>query len=360
MNPLVLLIDDQEDLLRPIKESLTTLLAAKNVTIETWVPTGSNGGEDPETILNSYLSKNLVLVITDFDLTKQGMLGFQGSAVQSWCQRHLIPVGDFSRGRSIDLPKEPDLFEIRVPIDTNSAAANYIAGVYQGFFAIKEEVRGRNEALRSLSSLTAEILKRPDIEPELSLYFTRLISSNSMLRERMLSYSQKGGNDSVESLLSYVIGHVLLNLVISFPGPILDQNVLAAYIGTTPSGADSFISAVELPRYDGPFSSLEPLFWRTEVDRILDAANLDGNALDQALYNRSVACVVSGLVLPVHGCRREGCEGRRGGFWCPFTRRAVCFRGDCSQASSAWIPDGADLCRVEVEFFEELVPLLGR
>lgn len=50
-----------------------------------------------------------------------------------------------------------------------------------------------------------------------------------------------------------------------------------------------------------------------------------------------------------HVCPRDGCGGRRGGFLCPFTFRTVCTRIDCSIAASGWIPQGAQLSRVERE-----------
>ena len=78
-----------------------------------------------------------VFVVTDFDLTKGGMRGFQGPAVQNWCQRRIVPVADFSRRRSNPLTKEPDLFQIRIPLASDEVAVAYIEAVFAGFRDIR-------------------------------------------------------------------------------------------------------------------------------------------------------------------------------------------------------------------------------
>jgi len=73
--------------------------------------------------------------------------------------------------------------------------------------------------------------------------------------------------------------------------------------------------------------------------------------------NRAALEKQLGAVLPRHGCTR--CQGQNGGFYCPFTKRAVCLRSDCSVGSNGWIPPGARLCRIEKDYFDEWSPLLG-
>ena len=359
--PLILLIDDDENLLPPIHQGLQAHLRDQSVIVEAWVPR-RNDKIGPEEKLDEYRDRNLVLVITDFDLSKNGMLGFQGPAVQNWCHRNFIPVGDFSRGKIDDLPKEPDLFDIRIPIDHDSHAIETIAAIFTAFQDIRSAIRKRNEDTKSLPSLTAELLGKPELEPDLSLYFTRLVTSNTAVRQRLQQIAEEhiDQTQQANALITYIIAHVLSNLIIAFPGPILGREVIAAYLGTTMEGADKFIAAAALPRYDGPFSKLEDFYWRSDVDAALEGASLADSADDPLLYGRDSANEIVGEALPPHGCTRTGCYGLRGGFWCPFQRRPVCLNSDCSRATSAWLPDGADMCRVEAEFFDELGPLLGR
>lgn len=110
--------------------------------------------------------------------------------------------------------------------------------------------------------------------------------------------------------------------------------------------------------YTGPFSSEGEHFLRAMVERRIDelADNLEVAPAEPAEYTRAVvAHALGGEVVP-HGCTR--CGGTRGGLWCPFTRRAVCNLEECSVVSSEWIPRGANLSRVERDYFGEWSPLL--
>ena len=362
-NPLILLIDDVDRYLEPLLMTLKEAVPEDVANVEGWMPKGDDG--DPEDVLNKYFENGLMFVVTDFDLTKKGMLGFQGPSVQHWCQRKLIPVGDFSRARTKDLPKEPSLFQFRVPLGGDREASLYIASVFTGFRDIRSWLNN-NKVEESLSNTMARMLDRASLEPELSLYFSRLFTSNTAIRDYLLV--KRDGDEVLSAMLdvvAYVIGHVLLNLVMAFPGPILTCKVLAAYLSTTEEEALLFVENAEVKRYGGPFWETQPMFWKNEVDdALLDAAGeeiAEDVASDLAEFNRWALAKVLGRDPTRHDCRREGvnCDGRYGGYWCPLTGRTVCLREECSISSKAWIPDGADLCRVEADYFQEYAPLLG-
>ena len=364
VKPRILLIDDDKELIDGLHDELKSALGGEPVEIVTWVP--EETAEDPDQLLAHYAPKGTVMVVTDYDLTRNGMRGFQGSAVQSWCQRRLVPVGDFSRGQPPRLPKEPNLFGMNIPVGSSSAAGAYVAAVYYGFTSIRTAVAAVDQDIRSISAITADILRRSSCEPHLSLYFSRLASSNTAIRDHLLqqhaSNPVDSGREAMLDVLAYVIGHVLLNLILAFPGPILSRKVLAAYLAVPEQEVNDVVKIAKISAYDGPFAKIQPFVWREDVDKALDDIVSDSNNEppdDTERYNR----FASGLVLnrkPLkHGCSRDECRGERGGYWCPFTKRPVCLRDDCSKASTAWIPDGADLCRAEADFFEEFAPLLG-
>jgi hypothetical protein len=160
------------------------------------------------------------------------------------------------------------------------------------------------------------------------------------------------------SLLTFILGHVLVNAVLEFPGPILSRATLAAYCAVSENMSVSLAQLFDEAAYNGPFSVPGGHFQRRLVDWKIDslAGEFDGEAVEPDQYTRAVVERALGSVEP-HGCSR--CGGTRGGYWCPFTRRAVCNRSDCSVANNTWIPRGATLCRVEHDYFEELAPLLG-
>ena len=358
----ILLIDDELREIEGLEKELHEVLEGDQVDIATWIP---RAGDNPDEVLLSKISPETILVITDYDLTKEGLLGFQGTNVRSLCQQKLIPVGDFSRGKPESLPNEPDLFSMRVPVSSPEHAAQYIAGVYQGFSEIRCKANDLPPGTSSISAAAAWILGRPELEPGLSLYFSRLATSNPWLRERLQSSAtsqEENRQQTMIKLLSYMVGHVIQNLVLAFPGPLINVSVLAAYLAVSETDAREFAGEAELAAYTGPFCALGPYYWRSDVDAIVDRAIelMNGDLPDEeSELNRFVVERVINHPLGAHNCDRDGCNGMRGGFWCPFSKRPVCSLNECSEASTAWIPDGADLCRVEKDFFDEFAPLLG-
>jgi hypothetical protein len=161
-------------------------------------------------------------------------------------------------------------------------------------------------------------------------------------------------------LLAYVIGHILLNAILKYPGPILSEEALCAYLAVAQDQIDVVAKIFGPARYSGPFSEMRRYYWHESVNQILDDLT---TALDDQEFetfgelNREAVERNLGRKLNRHGCSR--CIGQNGGFYCPFTRRPVCTRSDCSVGASSWIPQGAQLCRIEREFYDEWAPLLG-
>jgi hypothetical protein len=188
-------------------------------------------------------------------------------------------------------------------------------------------------------------------------------SANSSLVERLRSYAlpEKVPTSADKAqLLAYVLGHVLLNAILKFPGPILSEKALCAYVATTTDEIETIVPLFGAALYSGPFSDGARYFWREDVDEALDAIGTtiaDQQFEDFGDFNRKAIETVLSKKLAIHECKR--CGGLKGGFLCPFTRRPVCQRADCSVSASSWIPQGAQLSRVEREFYNEWAPLLG-
>jgi len=123
----ILLIDDDPKLLDELAKQLAALIKDE-AEIRLWVPTKDEA--DPQSTFAQKIDAGTLLVVTDYDLTAQGRTGLFGASIVGWCQARAIPVGDFSRGNSGALPKEPNLFELRVPTDAAQAAV-FIAGVFR-------------------------------------------------------------------------------------------------------------------------------------------------------------------------------------------------------------------------------------
>jgi hypothetical protein len=359
--PNLLLIDDNAESLESLRQRLAALVPGEEVEIRTWVPTEDDG--PPAEAFEARVDDRTALVITDYDLTTS-VKGLFGLSIVGWCQKKSIPVGDFSRGNVANLPKEPNLFELRVPTDDEHGAV-FVATTFRGFRTLRsgiEEAPALLTERRSLAAVLASLLGRPRLESQLAAYMSRLGAANSALLQQLRNFAGEEQPDDADKirLLTYVLGHVLCNAILKYPGPILSRHGLCAYMATTTDEAEAVEPLFTGARYTGPFSEGHSYFWREDVDRILD--DLGGEIGDAdvesfADLNRRIMEAALERPLAVHGCDR--CNGVKGGFWCPFTARPVCDRADCSVPSSSWIPAGAQLCRVERDFYDEWAPLLG-
>jgi hypothetical protein len=348
----VLVIDDEPERLRPLVAALTQTLGA-SVEVRDWQPSND---EDPLERFNSEVERGLGLVATDDDLTKS-QLGLLGSAVTNWAQNRFIPVCNFSRKPQRRLPRERNFFELRLPHERDEAAlAAHIARIYHGFHQVREHVDGA-EPRRPIPQLLAQAMGIPQIEDDVAPFLASAASASSSLVQGVTR--DDGGPDGIDraNFLTFILGHILFNAVLEFPGPILSRTTLTAYCAASPDMADALASLFADASYDGPFAAPGMYFQRRLVDRRIDELGADIDTADEPdEYNREAIERALGEVQP-HDCIR--CAGTRGGYWCPFTHRAVCNRVDCSVTSETWIPRGATLCRVERDYFEELAPLLG-
>lgn len=363
VQPSVVLIDDNEEQLDQLHRAVESSIAKDQVSIKVWRPAD---GEDPYAKFEQIVDDNTVLVITDYDLTKAGLTGLFGVSIVSWCQARFIPVGDFSRGNRARLPSEPNLFELRVPTEIGEAA-RYTVAMFRGFNELRNRLSDGSvnfESARSPAEVLAAVIGRPTLESQLALYMSLLGAANASLLDslrRALS-EQEVAESEKTLLLSYVIGHVLANAVMRYPGPILSEEALCAYLATEKQEAAAVGAIFTQATYDGPFSGEAHFYWRDEVDRVIsEHAPSLGDASESfetsGQFNRAVVEKALGRPLARHGCTR--CGGVNGGYLCPFTERPVCERSDCSVAANSWIPPGADVCRVERDFYEEWAPLLG-
>jgi hypothetical protein len=358
----IVVIDDDEGLLRRLREALELELRDDSVEIRTWMPLQD---ENALKEFESRVDDDTVLVVTDYDLTKKGATGLFGASIVSWCQARSIPVGDFSRANVATLPSEPALFELRIPTEIDEGA-RYAAAMFRGFKQLRDTLESGSVNLasaRSPAEVLAAVLKRPEQENQFTLYMSLLGAGNASLLDSLrrafaphvaISNLKKG------RLLAYVLGHVLANAVLRYPGPILSEKALCAYVGTTEKEASALGEVFNEARYSGPFGIGAVFYWRVDVDRIIDQ---ESPAVENAAFgtsgefNRAVLEKMLGRELAFHGCKR--CGGRNGGYLCPFTGQPVCERGDCSVVANSWIPAGADLSRIERDFYEEWAPLLG-
>ncbi|TAK80407.1 MAG: hypothetical protein EPO20_29045 [Betaproteobacteria bacterium] len=364
----ILLIDDDHKMIVRLKDRLDARLgAASGVATTIWEPSDRDG-DGLARFEGLVRDHDVKLVVTDFDLTRQGMSGLFGATIVDWCQQVLIPVADFSRALEKRLPEEPNLFEVRISADTE-IAARQIASIYSGFKQVHDGLAAARaiegfKSFRSPAAALAAILKGTTDESPFALYSTRYGGANSMLLDRIkqtLSPDIIPNEEEKNLVLSYICGHLLLNAVLRFPGPIIHHEALGAYCGIDPATGAELADMFAACEYEGPFQEMGSFFWFDCVQGVIqehaELLQIETESETVGEFNRTVVEQVLKKQLPAHGCPR--CAGKNGGFWCPLTRKTVCLLSSCSVASTSWVPRGAQLCRIERNFYDEWAPILG-
>ena len=216
--PSILLVDDNEENLASFGAALTAKLHS-DATVRRWCPTPDD--IPLEDTFAELVDASTALVVTDYDLTTS-VGGFFGPSIVGWCQSKAIPVADFSRAHTASLPQAPNLFELRVPADDDNGST-LAACLLRGFESIRSRVvqaRFFDTLNLPLSATLAEVLERPDMEVELAPYFQGLGASNSALFEKIVQSSRLDPSlpDLKPRLLAYILGHVLWNAILRYPG----------------------------------------------------------------------------------------------------------------------------------------------
>ena len=358
-NPSVLVVDDEQDNLDSFALALKRRLS-ESVQVRPWRPTRDD--VPLERLFSDQVDPATVLVVTDYDLSTS-VGGFFGPSFVGWCQANAIPVADFSRKHTASLPEKPNLFELRIPADDANGTA-MAACLFQGFEVIRRTIEGTNEHRapdQPIAATFAAVLGVPTLEAELSPFVRDLGAANSALFESFAhpTAEHRDSHELKRRIPAYILGHVLWNAVLRYPGVLLCRAALCAYLGTAEHEADALSELFSAAKYTGPFASSGQWFWRHEVDASISRHSEDVDDetfLSFDRYNKTVASAALGRPLADHDCSR--CKGSRGGFWCPFTSRAVCDRSDCSTPETGWIPAGAYLARVERDFHDEWAPIL--
>ena len=352
----ILLIDDNSKKLGHINLVLDEILKPHGVRVNAWNPVQCD--KNPAQIIKNYLKFNPVMVVTNYDLSSDGLNGFYGPTIVQWCKSQLVPVGEYSQTKKFGYLEQPNLFDISVPSDQN-IAPTHIASIVDGFLSIRnfiESNQGMFENKLSLSKIISQMLGRE----HLHLQFNQYIESIDKVNNNIILYmngTKKVAAKKLQTISSYIIGHLLLNSILKYPGPIISEQALCSYLSIANDNYDNLKRIFKTAVYQGPFSSIGRYYWCEDIDQIILESGktfleeFEGNGD----FNRAVLKKLGGEFKPFQ-CNQ--CNGKYGGYFCPFTKKTVCELESCSSFSAGWIPRGADICRIERDFFDSWSTLL--
>lgn len=291
------------------------------------------------------------LAIIDWDLTQ-----FEHPAPQQFirgiAEDLAIPTvlyqSDANPGRQLERLKRWQ--ERRIAVEgtqDQQHIAEECADVARGFRTIQQRVSELGDKPRLLDTLR-ELLKPPKGAP---LHLEQFAVGNSEL----LRLAEKQTGPDYQRYVATWIGYLLYNRVLEFPGPLVGTIAAAAYLGIAKDEIKKKDIQAQLAdaRYTGPFAG-RGYWWVSGLDDLI-AKNTEKGA-KSVPTGRAVLSRLLGREVPPATCR-DGEELDEQAFLCVLTRDIVCRRH--SDAPEAWIPQGADLCRIHTEEFDALRAWLG-
>lgn len=350
--PILLLIDDDTRQLDALESAVRKAVGESALEIRRWQPSRDEGPVGDS--IAAALAPRPTLVVTDHDLGESGPAGLRGATIISRCRAAAIPVGVYSRHLPDEL-EEPDLFNFVFESDAE-LAADAIANIVLGFHQLSALLSARDETEDhdSWSSTLANLLGQPQASNSFSLYSVRTGASHHGLIESLMK--ERGVEVARHILETYVLGHLLKNSILRYPGPLLDGPTLCSYLAVSDACEAELTELFKACAYDGPFSQLRRFFWHQLVEDQLFEMGGDNFDIDDAFQRR--ALLAASLKDPgLHPC--DHCDGDRGGYRCPYIDRTVCDLPQCSVPTSSWIPQGAYLSRADRDYYDRLSPLLG-
>lgn len=318
----------------------------------------SNADED---IWKRVLDKlGILMVVVDHDLSALNDVKISESSITNACKQLSIPVCTYHRkppntdSQTLkDRVNQSRSFSIEINIDEDNDfqnAAQEIINVFYGFEELKNKISHLEE--ETLSGGPAKILSSILEKPELESLFTRYTSSSTLAAD-IIQYNNEEDEDeliseTIKSRLPFILGCWLYNYILPFPGIILNNIAAASYINIDPEQlADKFFDEFKDAQYKGPFSNNDIYWWRYDLDQILFDANSE-NAYEHLLQKN---------LLEVMPCKCSVSDTSPAGYYCIVRQAPISFEE--SKGNLSWIPEGADLCRINKKIYRKLAPIMG-
>lgn len=292
-----------------------------------------------------------LLTVLDWDLSR-GEGPITRDNIVSFCGNHHLPLCVYHR-RDTGLSDEQTIQEYdenQFKVDPSSfkEAGEYVAHVADGLYEIQSKI--------------GEVFEEEHTKP-----LPELLDAPKTVRGKLDQYSWgnpgviKSGQieldqDEIVRRATTNQGYWILNELLEFPGALLNETALAAYLDVDHEqfkDDPSYREPFEEARYSGPFSGLQDWWWTPSVDDVRIDVMKEGDSespLGPTLFER--------LETPSIGratCTSDLGEGHEGArYYCIIKEAPVC--KDHSVAPDGWIPKGATQSRVCEEEYDRLKP----
>lgn len=297
--------------------------------------------------------EDIICIVSDHDLSGLNNIRISESVLANACKKVSIPICTYHRQskntteshklrKSINQSRS---FSIEIDI-TNKYAANEIISIAKGFLLLKNEINLKeiDELKKGPSFIISSILKKPELETN----FSRYSSSNTLASDII-----KNKNDFISDgnllkiKIPFILGCWLYNYILPFPGVILNSIAAASFINLDVDSFNEYNELFNAAKYTGPFSENTNYWWRHDLDKILIENNCeDGVELLQKHH-----------ITTASPCKCSVSQESPAGFYCLVTQLPISLEE--STGNLSWVADGADLCRINKEIYDQLAPMMG-
>lgn len=371
----IILIDDKPEIPEKLEKAIINHDAAFTNTIKTWNPKNlaelktlyfdNKGHPDKDSAADEDIWKRVLekqkidMVVVDHDLSGLDVR-ISESSITNACKQLGIPVCTYHRkppnndSQNLkDRVNQARSFSIEIEIDDGNEfknAAREIINIYQGFKEISEKILKLDKEI--LYGGPAKIISVILDKPELEAIFARYTSSSTLAAD-IIQYNDEGIMDEeIEEILQkripFILGCWLYNYVLPFPGIILNNEAAASYINLdVEQFRNQYYSEFAKAQYTGPFSDSSNYWWRYDLDQIF----FDENVEDATEY------LANKGKKNVQPCKCSVNPEITAGYYCLVKKQPISFEESVGHLS--WIPEGADLCRIQRKIYRRLAPMMG-
>lgn len=354
----VVFFEDNERDRKRISSVLRTEFKGTKVAVHDFEPDEKNTeverGASYETGLIDYLAKSnlgeIELFIVDMDLSRtKGYVGLSETVVSKVSDKLAVPMCLYARGKGRgELKKVQKWTDYKIILDIAddfSKFARECRIIYEGFQQIKNKYKlVKKHTVHSPAEILAKILNKPNLQDRIALYG----SGDKHMLVDILPYYQRSKNQEISKRIPRLLGYWLWDSILRYPGIIVNEIAASSYLNIHTKDFEKkeiqklFKEAI----YDGPFCSIRPMWWRSDLDKLLaDTECKDGFEFAKK-KNKNV-----------RQCRCSVDEKTKAGYYCMVTDQPVC--DVHSRGNISWFPAGADLARIKLNEFNKLAPWLG-
>ncbi|MCW5297291.1 hypothetical protein DXT88_03800 [Herbaspirillum lusitanum] len=365
----ILLFEDDETVIRNLSAKIEKNLGA---TFELLVfplnekPKKNSGPFEDRLVsaMRDDVYKNVVLIVTDRDLSTQQWGGLSEAAVTRAAQEFGLPVACYRQAKLVPeerLRRIPGDGRIELPINDQEELARQVVLLAEGFVQLEDMLRlrpktgkkGSKVAIadhQSPGMLLAEILQHPEAASHFDTYACG--DQGAIAEILTMSAEDKAQfNKNDQRVLIVALGVWIADLVMQYPGVLLNEIAAASYLDIHPTDfrKEAVRNIFKEAEYKNlPFANpQQPMWWRHSLDDLINEVG-----------------VTSGLEL----CSSKGIKRLRfcpcsvddklhAGYYCMATDAPISAENSSGRVS--WFPPGADLARLTKKTYRKLAPWIG-